>query len=313
MKKITKLFNFDIKSIDEANRQVTFCFSDNQEDRMGEIVDQASWDVNNYMQNPIILFGHDPSAPENVLGQGVSLQLNRNGKSYVTAQFDEAEVNPKADMVFRQVIKRTLRCVSAGFINHTFEIEDDKPHLKDNELLEISIVPIPANPRAFALGLRDGSITRKDGMYLAESMKKELEFVEAQLKQQEKTGEVKEKDMEEVTAALTQLTGIVGKIAESQAALTESVAAITAAKAEETDAEKAAREAEEAKATEEAKAQADKEAADKKAAEEAEAAKLAKGGENDQPGADEIDVDADLTDEQLAEAEAALQEALAAA
>src|SRR6478672_8348609 len=121
IRKVQKLYNIDLQSVDEANRQITFCFSDDQPDRQGEIVDQASWDVSNYMQNPVILWGHNPDDNENVLGQGVSLDLNRDGKSFITAQFDDAETNPKADMIFRQLIKRTLRTVSAGFISHTFE------------------------------------------------------------------------------------------------------------------------------------------------------------------------------------------------
>lgn len=307
MKKIQKLFNIDIKSINEADRQITFCFSDDKEDRMGEIVDQGSWDTKNYELNPIILFGHDSSQPENVLGQGVALQLNQGGKSYITAQFDEAEINPKADMVFRQLIKRTLRCVSAGFVNHSSEIVNDIPVLKDNELLEVSIVPIPANPRALALQMREGSISHKDGQWLLDNMRKEADWVEKQLSTDNAEGEIKEKAMEE---KLDQLTGLVAKLAESQTALTEAVAAITPKV--ETEEEKTARETQEAadKAAADQKAADDKAEADRIAAEEA-----AKGGSNDQLGADkdaEIDPEAELTPELQATIDAQLAELQAA-
>src|SRR5213595_2406401 len=59
-RRLTKLLNTSIKSIDEENRRITFCFSDNAEDRMGEVVDQASWQTSNYMANPLILWGHNP-------------------------------------------------------------------------------------------------------------------------------------------------------------------------------------------------------------------------------------------------------------
>jgi hypothetical protein len=47
---------------------------------------------------------------------------------------------------------------------NSFEVENDIPVLKDNELLEISVVPIPANPGAMALALKsDGIIDRIAG------------------------------------------------------------------------------------------------------------------------------------------------------
>jgi hypothetical protein len=307
MRKITKLFNIDIKSVDAENRLITFCFSDDQVDRMGEVVDQASWDVKNYMNNPLILFGHDPSQPENVLGQGQNLDLNNQGKSYVTAQFDEAEINPRADMIFRQLIKRTLRCVSAGFINHTCNTEGDVPILKDNELLEISIVPIPANPRAMALSLRDGSLSRKDANWLLDGMKTETELIEKQLKTGDISDGVKQKDMEELTTQVTNLTALVSKLAEGQVAITEAIAA--QAPVVETEEAKTAREAEEAIAAQ--KVIDDQAEADRIAQEAADAAK---DGGNDQSGAGEdlpeLDLDSELTDEQLAEATTALTEEL---
>lgn len=326
MRKVTKLFNIDIKSVDEEKRQVTFCFSDDQPDRMGEIVDQATWDVKNYEQNPLILWGHDPSQPENVLGQGISLDLNKGGKSFITAQFDDAATNPRADTVFRQLVKRTLRCVSAGFINHTFEWEDDIPVLKDNELLEVSVVPIPANPRAVALALQDGSLSKKDAEWMVKSMKTETDYIEKLLAKNDDA--VVERDMEELTEKITALTDLVGKLADSQNALTETVSSLAEAvkPVEETDEEKAAREAEEAKQAEEAKAKEEAEAqakaeADAKAAEEEDAkrkaeeeAEAAKGGSDDQPGAvtDELEDDAELTPELQAQIDAELAQSVAA-
>lgn len=326
IRKVNKLFNIDIKSVDEKNRTITFCFSDDQPDRQGEIVDQATWDVKNYMNNPVILWGHDPSENENVLGQGISLDLNNNGRSYITAQFDDAQTNQKADTIFRQLVKRTLRCVSASFINHTFEWESDTPILKDNELLEVSIVAIPANPRAIALGLKEGSINKKDATWLMESMRKEADLLEVQLKEQiTEPGE----NMEEVKTQLSALVDGLSKLTDQVSTLTtqndelktqfEEVAKKTEEPVETAE-EITAREAkaaEEAAAKVEAdKAQADadaaKAAADAKAAEEAQAAKdaeSAKGGSNDQSGAglDEISDDAELTPELQAQIDSALE------
>lgn len=299
MNRVTKLFQTKIKSIDEEKRQVTFCFSDNQVDRMGEIVDQSTWDTKSYDTNPLILWGHDPSEPENVLGSGISLDLNKGGKSFVTAQFDDDDTNPKAGLVFRQLLKGTLRCVSAGFIPHTIDTEEDTPVLKDNELLEISIVPIPANPRAVALSLKEGSISRKDAEWLMKSMRDEAEALDGQLKALA-TNE-KEKKMTDETAkalidSVKKLTEEFGTFKEatetSIKSLTDTVE--TLKPAEETEEEKTARQAAEAEAA-------------RKAAEENDD-DPAKGGEDDQPGAGEaqFDEDAELTPELQAEIDAAL-------
>ena len=114
--------------------------------------------------------------PENVLGQGIDVETTEDGsETYATLQLDE-DINPKASLVWKQLVKGTLRCVSVGFIPHTLEWLDDTPVLKDNELLEISIVPIPANPRAVALDFKAGSINRKDADWLMASMRKEADL-----------------------------------------------------------------------------------------------------------------------------------------
>jgi hypothetical protein len=57
---------------------------------MSEIVDQKSWDFKSYKQNPLVLWGHDPSQPENVLGQGIDLETTDDGsETYATLQLDE--------------------------------------------------------------------------------------------------------------------------------------------------------------------------------------------------------------------------------
>ena len=55
MRKITKLFTTKAQSINDETKTIRFKISDNQTDRMGEIVDQESWDFKNYMNNPVVL------------------------------------------------------------------------------------------------------------------------------------------------------------------------------------------------------------------------------------------------------------------
>lgn len=181
MRKITKLFVSKAQSIDEKNMTATFKISDAQTDRMGEIVDQKSWDFKNYMLNPILLWGHDPSQPENVLGSTLELSYDeKEDATFATVKFDR-DINSKADLIFNQVARGTLRTVSVGMIVHSEDSEKDTTILKDCELLEISVVPIPANPRAVALAFTEGSISKKDALFMKESMEKELMLLQSEL------------------------------------------------------------------------------------------------------------------------------------
>lgn len=186
MRKVTKLFVSKAQSIDEKNMTATFKISDAQTDRMGEIVDQKSWNFNNYMLNPVLLWGHDPSQPENVLGTTLELTYDdKEDATFAKVSFDR-DINAKADLIFQQVARGTLRTVSVGMIVHSEDSEKDQTILKDCELLEISVVPIPANPRAIALAFTEGSISKKDALFMKESMEKELMLLQSELNNDKK-------------------------------------------------------------------------------------------------------------------------------
>ena len=186
MLKKTKLFTHAVKSIDEETRQATFVISTDEVDRTGEVVEQ-SWNLENYKKNPIVLFGHDPSKPGYVLGKATEIVADKDGDKNITlgtVQFAEEGTSQDADTVWKLVKQGILRTVSVGFIPHTFKKlseDDDTDVLADNELLEFSIVPIPANPSAVALALGDGSIEEKDAKYMLKAYKSEAEYIEKSL------------------------------------------------------------------------------------------------------------------------------------
>lgn len=186
MLKKTKLFTHAVKSIDEEARKATFVISTDEKDRTGEVVEQ-SWDLENYKKNPIVLFGHDASKPGYVLGKATEIVSDKDGDKNITlgtVQFAEEGTSEDADTVWKLVKQGILRTVSVGFIPHTFKKladDDNTDVLADNELLEFSIVPIPANPSAVALALGDGSIEEKDAKYMLKTYKSEAEYIEKSL------------------------------------------------------------------------------------------------------------------------------------
>jgi len=149
---------------------------------MGEVVEQ-SWDLKNYEANPIVLFGHDPSKPENVLGKALAITTEKDGDRSVTSalvQFAEAGTSKGVDTVWSLVKQGILKTVSVGFIPHTYkntDTEDTPTVLSDNELLEFSIVPIPANPQAVALAFADESISEKDAKWLIKQYETESAYL----------------------------------------------------------------------------------------------------------------------------------------
>jgi HK97 family phage prohead protease len=293
-KRVTKLFTTKAASIDEEAKSVTFVISTNEEDRYGEIVDQKTWDFKSYLKNPLVLWGHDSSEPENVLGSGSDLEVSKDGANTTAKLTFAADINAKAALVWDLIKRGILRTVSVGFMNHSFEVENDIPVLKDNELLEISVVPIPANPGAMALALKSDGINRKDAKWLMEGMRKEADLLEEQYKSSEPS---KEKSMtpEQATAMI-----------EGMAKLTEKVDALTAENQtlrEQVEAEQQARADADKKAAEE-------EEAKNKADEDANKDDPAKGGDDDQPGAgksDDIDDNTELTPELQAQIDAELE------
>lgn len=122
-------------------------------DRYGEIIDQESWDLKHYKKNPVILWAHNLTFGEDrpPIGKAMKVKVVE-GNLQFDIQFDMAD--PFAADIFRKYKEGFLNAFSVGFIPHRVERVDDEAQpnlravLKDNELLELSAVPVPANPEA---------------------------------------------------------------------------------------------------------------------------------------------------------------------
>jgi len=140
-------------STNESGGFVSFVASTNTEDRYGDVIDQAGWNLASYEKNPVVLLNHNPMA----LPIGRGLVEVKDGSLMIDVEFDlgdptGAEVARKADAGF-------LHSVSVGFraIESTprSKLPTEHKHsgsdgvfFSRSELLEVSIVTIPANPDA---------------------------------------------------------------------------------------------------------------------------------------------------------------------
>lgn len=142
--------SFKVKSVDNVNHTVDGVFSAEIEDRQGEIVVQSGWLLENYLKNPIVLWAHKSDEPPiaKMLEIGVNASTNQlEGKM----QFAVKEYS-FAETVFNLIVGGYQKAFSAGFINNKYEIDqvNEKIYLVENELLEMSVVPVPANQLALA-------------------------------------------------------------------------------------------------------------------------------------------------------------------
>lgn len=144
-KTIYPLFSGVINKGINEEQVYRFVASTDTVDRHGERILVSAWKLDNYKKNPIILFGHDAWSLENAIGKAVAIEIQEN-KLVIDVVFSQA--NDRAQKVKAMVEEGILNMVSVGFIPKKIETIDGIPTITEAELLEVSIVQIPANPEA---------------------------------------------------------------------------------------------------------------------------------------------------------------------
>lgn len=147
-----------VKRLDEDARSIDVVASTDMVDSADEVVEQR-FDLGRYKKNPVVLFAHRSrelpiGRAENVSVRALEDDPTRKALQ-ATIVFASGAANPLAEQVFQSVRERTLRAVSIGFIPREIKVVEDgdgktRFHLSRNELFEISVTPIPANPEAMA-------------------------------------------------------------------------------------------------------------------------------------------------------------------
>lgn len=162
MDTIYKVFeNCEVKKLGE--RQYEFVASTADMDRDGEIIDVEGWDLKNFKKNPIIMYAHDYRTLP--IGKAIKIGIS-DGKLKNTIEFPPEGTYEFADIVERLVGTGYLKTESVGFIPRKWEDGDGEKGTPrrtytKQELLEISIVPIPSNPNAIREAVEAGVITTK--------------------------------------------------------------------------------------------------------------------------------------------------------
>lgn len=155
-REIAKFVSAEVQTEGLGPRQAKFILSTESVDRDGDIVQQSGWQLDNYLKNPVVLFQHDNEAFP--IGKCVAIGIE-DGMLVGTVQFVDADVpcaGDPAEACWRLAQEGYLNAVSVGFkvLDWDFSDDEDNPHgaiFSKMELLEWSIVTIPANPEALIL------------------------------------------------------------------------------------------------------------------------------------------------------------------
>ncbi len=145
---------------DEGSRSFDFVFSSAAIDSYDEIVEQ-DWVLARYQRNPVVLWNHNlaargflsggPAEAALPIGKGRNVRVE-DGQLRGTIDLVSAKASPIVEYVYNGLREGSLRATSVGFQPGDVRLEKRDGRgiyvLSQNELHEISIVPVPANPDA---------------------------------------------------------------------------------------------------------------------------------------------------------------------
>jgi len=131
-----------------------FVMSDGSIDRMGDVVEPAGWQLDRLKSDPLVLFNHDRNQ---IVGRWTDVRV-KGGNLVGRIVWTTSDKWPMAQYIRDLVREGILRTVSVGF-----QPIEKQPLTKDadktfgpfrftkSQLLECSLVSVPANPNALAI------------------------------------------------------------------------------------------------------------------------------------------------------------------
>lgn len=137
------------------NREAEFVISTEAIDSYDTVFKMDGWDLDRYAKNPIVAYGHRTYSDNPDMIIGTSSVFVENNQLIGKVRFEEADVNPTADTIWKKVQAGTLRMASIGANVKEWRYGDaekgENPgviYFTRTELYEWSIVPLGSNPDA---------------------------------------------------------------------------------------------------------------------------------------------------------------------
>ena len=134
--------------LEKAEDSFTAVASSEVQDRQGEVIKQAGWNLKNFKDNPILLWMHEHDKP---IGKATRVWLDKTGKSPVLKFKGVISTATEYGRAAKQLMEEgILKTFSVGFS----ALEMDANEITKSELFEISLVSVPANPEARLLAAK---------------------------------------------------------------------------------------------------------------------------------------------------------------
>jgi HK97 family phage prohead protease len=116
-------------------------------DREGDVVEQRGWRLEAYRKNPVVMWAHLYDRTPIARAIHVAVEGDR---LMLEAEFPEPGVSRFADDAAALIEAGLLGAVSVGFRPLRWELMPDGRGVRflEQELLEVSLVPVPANAEA---------------------------------------------------------------------------------------------------------------------------------------------------------------------
>lgn len=147
-----------IRQIEGNGRSLRFTISTAAIDRERDRIDLAGWDLANFLNNPVVLWGHDASRLPIGRAFDVGIEADALKASVEFIPEDTPEGGMFAESVYRLARWGFLGATSVGFRPIKWDYTSDKTRgaddwfpgidFEEQELVELSIVTVPANPEA---------------------------------------------------------------------------------------------------------------------------------------------------------------------
>ncbi len=187
MQQETLDFESEIKDIDSKSRRVTHVISTASMDRYNDVIDVEGWNLRNFRKNPVVLKDHRYTV-DNIIGKAVNIEKRGDGL-YATTKFHDSEVGREAMSLVESGVAKAwsvgFRSIDAHHVRDGVKQKCDVckkmrekilrgrdpedvwvhgRHYTKAELLEYSLVAIPANQDVVMNAIQKGFVTEARAM-----------------------------------------------------------------------------------------------------------------------------------------------------
>jgi hypothetical protein len=140
----------------QESRQVLWKISDSTVDRMGDTISPTGWLLDNFVKGGSVLWAH--KSDELPIGKPINTYV-KDGALWSLAQYPTKEEYALGDTVYKLIVGGYLRGSSIGMKPKRYELAVERDdgesffppiNFLEQELLEFSMTPVPANPNALS-------------------------------------------------------------------------------------------------------------------------------------------------------------------